>query len=137
MADNISDPIVFYVVVKESLQMSPGKIAAQVGHATQHMLMRYFRTQVLKAKIHDDNHFPQTEIDHIKITTDWIARSSTKVILRASDQQWFDLKKEFGKSLFIVRDEGRTEIEPGETVLAFWPQFKSAAPPSLRQLRLL
>lgn len=31
--DSLADPIIMYLVVRESLNMSPGEIVAQVGHA--------------------------------------------------------------------------------------------------------
>ncbi|MFH1469769.1 MAG: peptidyl-tRNA hydrolase [Pseudomonadota bacterium] len=36
-----ADPLVLYLIVPEGLGMSPGKVAAQCGHAVQMMVLAY------------------------------------------------------------------------------------------------
>jgi peptidyl-tRNA hydrolase len=119
------DPIVLYLIVRESLNMSAGKACAQVGHAVQNMMMHYFAAQVLKAKI-KDTVLPTAELDHIAITTKWLSQDARKVVLKASEKEWVALQTEFGTNCIIVKDNGLTEVAAGsQTVIALWPNYKS------------
>ena len=131
-----NEQIVMYIVVRSSLGMSGGKIAAQVGHAVEKLMLRYFTVQVLSAKGFALN---EDENINIKLTTQWIEKSgSNKIILSANEDQWSSLKEEYNKKNFVVKDAGKTEVEPGsETVMAFWPQFKMKISGKLRELPLL
>jgi peptidyl-tRNA hydrolase, PTH2 family len=133
-----NDPIVLYLIVREELNMSIGKTAAQVGHGVQYVLMHYVKACALKAKMHDDNLFPKDEQDHIKLTTEWLGHGSTKIVLKADNKEWETLKAELGNSLFLVRDNGLTELTPGtETVMALSPLRKSTVPNRIRRLQVL
>ena len=44
---NQTDPLVMYLVVRESLHMTTGKIAAQCAHASQMLLMSYVQMEVV------------------------------------------------------------------------------------------
>jgi peptidyl-tRNA hydrolase len=132
------DPIVLYLIVRESLNMSCGKIGAQIGHGVQHILIHYFRAQVLKVKAHNDDKFPAEELEHIKITTEWLSNSSTKIVKVATDEEWVQIKEEY-KDYDVVKDAGFTEVAPGsETLITLWPQHKSKASQTIvEKLRLL
>lgn len=132
--NNTYDPIVMYVIVREELGMSIGKCCAQVGHATQKVLLHYFKCLALNAKLH----VSQIEEEHNKLTGAWLANGSTKVILKADEKEWGELKTEFGKDIFVVVDNGRTELEPNtETVLVLMPQKKSGVSKSIKRLQTL
>ena len=95
-------------VVNMELKMSPGKVAAQVGHATLG-LYKYLQSQ------HDQR-------DGLEL---WEERGSKKVVLRGNDvRQMLDLKKkayELHIANIMVHDAGRTEVEPGSlTVFALF-----------------
>jgi peptidyl-tRNA hydrolase len=119
------DPIVLYLIVRESLNMSAGKACAQVGHAVQNIMMHYFAAQVLKAKVKDTT-LPTVELDHITITTAWLGQDARKVVLKASEKEWAALLLELGTNCVVVKDNGLTEIAAGsQTVIAIWPNYKS------------
>src|ERR1019366_2407436 len=119
------DPIVLYLIVRESLNMSAGKACAQVGHAVQYILMHYFAAQVLKAKVKDTT-LPIIELDHIAITTKWLGQDARKVVLKADEKEWAALQTELGTNCVIVKDNGLTEVAAGsQTVIALWPNYKS------------
>lgn len=119
-----ADPLVMYLVARESLNMSPGKLAAQVGHGVQHVLAAV----LLNAP---------TTFAHVRPRLlQWLAGDYRKVVLRASDAEWGRLKDL--NPAAIVTDDGHTEVNPGtETVLAFWPMRKSERPSLLKRLRVL
>lgn len=150
---NQEDPIVMYLVVRESLGMGVGKTAAQCAHASQMLLLKYVRwlsnnnlwgtlkTWIGKifhvwlgsdpdwdAHIHNDNWTP--------LFRDWLQTSFRKVVLRADDKEWVKLKEL--PNHVIVIDAGLTEIAPGsETVIGFLPMRKSHVPKAIKKLQVL
>ncbi len=110
-----------YIIVRSDLGMSPGKVAAQVGHGVelgQWMGRRY--------------------------SPNWMPDDlpCAKIILQANEQEMNDLHTNFvvmgqGNHLVKVIDEGRTEIDPGSmTVVAFVPAPKGQFKESLKGFKL-
>lgn len=136
MPENTYDPVVMYIIVREELGMSIGKTGAQIGHSIQYALIHYFKALAINAKLHC---LPQNELNHTELTTRWLTNGSTKIILKADDKEWEELKTEFGKdNFFVVKDNGKTELEPGtETCASLSPILKSTVSKSIKRLRLL
>jgi peptidyl-tRNA hydrolase len=141
------DPWVMYLIVRESLGMSAGKIGAQCGHAVGMTYEKYIK---LKKDLGDmRNQVKNDTVDQVtaglitKATMDainyfncWRQESYRKVVLRASDKEWDKIKAEL--SCFGVRDAGFTEVAAGsETVIGIWPMRKSAAPKIIKKLQAL
>jgi len=142
------DPIVMYLVVRESLGMGVGKTAAQCAHASQ-MLQLKFNTL-------------EKELDNFKgleesfgslspaeaaswaeihpqyyVFQQWLDTSFRKVVLRASDHQFERLKSEVINHIVVI-DAGITEIAPGsQTVIGLWPMYRSLAPKFVQKLQVL
>lgn len=145
------DPIVMYLVVHESLNMSIGKTAAQCAHASQMLTLDYFvlkdnskRIQKMAGLISDsvekEIHLDQYKrlAPKISIFGEWMASSFRKVVLRASDKEWTKLKEEFKESSVMVVDAGLTEIAAGsETVIGIWPMRKSQRSKTITRLQVL
>ncbi len=121
----MAEPIM-YIVVNSELNMSPGKMAAQVGHAVG---------KVIKTLEHRNT-------THFKgCYKEWEESSYTKIVLSG-------LSSDFIKSLHttanmdmlyssMIVDEGRTEIPKGSvTCIAFEPMHKDH-PYNQRYLRSL
>ncbi len=128
------DPIVLYVIVRKSLNMGVGKIAAQVHHAAKIFLLGYFSIR----KNYPSLSLPDMEIYEplLNITEKWIDSSFRTVLLVADDKEWEKLKEQV--RVFIVRDAGLTEVAPGsETVMSTWPMHKSQAPKIIKRLQAL
>src|SRR3990172_9019721 len=105
------DPLIMYLIVRESLGMGCGKIAAQTAHAALMVLMKYFE--------HRDFHHLD-DIQEAKHMENWIENSFRKVVLRADDKEWEKIREEI--DCFVVRDAGLTEVAPNtETIIATWP----------------
>ena len=108
-----------YLVVNSDLEMSAGKIAAQVGHAVQHIFEYY--------------------IDHVDKQSDLIKyqqTGNTKIVLKASHDKIIALYRKYPNKSFLIIDAGRTEIEPGSvTVLGFLPMSEPLK--ELKSLSLL
>jgi peptidyl-tRNA hydrolase, PTH2 family len=112
------DPIVMYLIVRKSLNMGVGKIAAQCGHAVQ---------LLLESK-------PESET--FTIWNDKDNGGMRKIVLSASDNEWEKLKEKYNP--FIVLDAGITEVAAGsETVMALLPMYRSQRCNVLKRLRCL
>ncbi len=149
------DPIVMYLIVHESLNMSTGKTAAQCAHASQMLTLKYFEMKEGSKAIQKQMvpllqpMPPAAELNRlqaeyaktakpISIFGEWMNSSFRKVVLRASDKEWAKLKEEFKDSMVMVVDAGLTEIPSGsETVIGLWPMRKSQRPKLLQRLQVL
>lgn len=125
----ISDPYVLYLVVKKSLNMSPGKIAAQCSHATGMIYDWYF-------EVNQNVNLPIKIDIKLNIFDEWKGENYRKVVLSADDKEFEKLKLE--PFSFLVTDQGLTEIPEGsETVIGFYPMKKSERSNVLKRLQLL
>lgn len=123
------DPIIMYLVVKESLNMSVGKTAAQCAHASQMLLLKYFELQ--------NKGGSKSEIEQIDIFDDWLDSSFRKVVLRADDKEFEKVKEECDNKV-VVTDIGLTEVAAGsETVIGLMPVYKSQVPKCIKRLQVL
>lgn len=95
------------VVTPKTLKLSPGKLAAQVGHAAVDC--------VLKAMEDDPRNFKK-----------WMSEGQKKVVVRCESSKDLYLLKRQADDLNLVTslitDAGHTEVEPGTvTVLGVGP----------------
>lgn len=140
---NQEDPIVMYLIVRETLGMSVGKTAAQCTHAAQMLIIKYFNSKDCSEyyekfgaweEYQDQNYESDTKI--IPIFEEWLNNSFRKVVLRADDKEWEKLKQL--PNHVVVVDAGLTEIAAGsETVIGFWPMRKSERPKLISKLQVL
>lgn len=134
------DPLIMYLIVRKSLEMSPGKIGAQCAHAAQMLLLKYHEFTMM-----DYNPsmgfptLPPFSRETYNIFTEWLSGSFRKVVLKADEKQWKKLKEEFSdRQKVLVVDAGLTELEPGsETVIGLLPMRKSLAPRLVQKLQVL
>src|ERR1044072_5043475 len=88
---NEENPWVMYLIVKQSLGMSAGKTAAQVGHAVGMIYERYLKLSIKNAvgiNINND------ELLLLQAFEQWHNHANRKVVLRADDQQFEKIKQE-------------------------------------------
>lgn len=94
------------VIVVNKIEMSCGKLAAQVAHASVDCTLK-----ALKKK-------PD-------IVRKWLNEGQKKVVLEASEEKILEIErkaKKMGLVTSIIRDAGLTELEPGTlTALAIGP----------------
>ena len=134
------DPIIMYLIVRESLGMGSGKTAAQCAHASQMLLIKYMDA---KANInwtlvaHGDEE-EKIKSEQVMLFQSWLNSSFRKVVLKADDKEWSKLKEDVEDCDVIVVDAGLTEIEPGsETVIGLHPMHKSLAGKLIKRLQVL
>jgi PTH2 family peptidyl-tRNA hydrolase len=110
------------IIARKDLQMSPGKLAAQVSHAS----MAFLTTLLKKSRYK----VPRTELEEISIMItlplniyeEWILSSFTKVICEAKNKYQLEkvitLARELGleenKDFFLIKDNCLTELKPEE-----------------------
>lgn len=91
------------IVVRKDLKMSVGKIAGQASHAS----------------VSAYNRVMQTDPDIVK---EWEREGQKKVVLRVDSEkelfEYFQRGKDVGIPCEIIRDAGRTQLEPG-TITCF------------------
>lgn len=132
------DPIVAYIIVRESLNMGAGKVGAQCAHAIQNILLKYFKIQVFCSKKELEGALSKDDIEHAHLTTTWLERMSRKVVLKADEKEWEALKNEFANNCVIIKDAGLTSVKANtETVMALWPAYKSTISKSIKRLQSL
>lgn len=142
MRNQQKSPVIMYLIVRESLNMSIGKTAAQIAHAAQKLQQEYqelnntaesYLDPIYKSGFED---IPKEILDRIQIFYEWLNSSVRKVVLKADEKEWLKLKTLLHYILII--DAGFTELDPNtETVIEFWPMYKDQAPQIISRLQLL
>jgi len=127
-----SDPIIQYYIVRGDVPMTVGKVCAQIGHAAQMFVFGYQKLiSTLPVAPRGGKALLRTEL-----VERWMEGSFRKVVLRGDTKDFEKIKEEL--DVFVVRDAGLTEVDPGtETILATWPMYKSRQPKLLARLRVL
>lgn len=122
------NPLVVYLIVRESLGMSAGKIGGQCGHAIQYLMQEFYSI---------NNHNWNAMNWFIIRMNKWIeSKTHTKIVLKASDKEFEKIKEEYNP--IIVVDAGKTEIAANsETVIVLYPMFRSERTKTLQRLQLL
>ena len=114
-----------YIVINNSVKMSPGKIAAQAGHVV-HLVTEW----MVKHRPEQWRQYTKTKIH-------------AKIALRAKQSQMERMEEEFADReqpiwCVSIRDMGFTEVPNGTlTAIAFAPMLKKDRPKVLTKLRLL
>lgn len=134
------DPLVMYLIVRESLSMGVGKTAAQCAHASQMLQLKF--SQIVEPDRfdhigHEDVPIAITINQKMDIFRSWLCSSFRKVVLKADDKEWEKIKTEM-KDFVLVVDAGLTEIPSGsETVIGLWTMYKSDCPKLIKRLQVL
>lgn len=114
------------IIARKDLQMTPGKLAAQVSHASMAFLAAKLRDTPDKENVTDDSgHIAAYRMDvEIDAETwdDWIMGIITKTVCEAKNKNQLmkaveiakSLGLEEGKDYFLIKDNCLTELEPEE-----------------------
>ena len=126
---------VMYIVVNKDLNMSPGKLAAQVGHGVERVCGYYkYIWDICNSLENEDT--SKNYYEFINNFVEWRNEGqSTKIVLGADTKTFNKLKSKL--SSFVITDAGRTEIAPNtETVICFSPMEKDSDK-DIKRLQLL
>ena len=132
------------IIVRKDLNMSPGKLAAQVAHGSMAFLTNLIRKQAAPLQVDylDEKYKTQrfTTYYDFKYAFDkdlyeqWIDGEFTKVVLQARNKNHLlkaktmaeELGMKEGEDFWLIRDNCHTELEPEEdgrtlSVIGFKP----------------
>lgn len=141
------------IIVRKDLQMSPGKLAVQVSHASMAFLTSMIRQQ--ERRTHDGEGVNTDLYFDIDLYDGWINGIFTKVCLGVKNRNKLSQVIEDaenagmveGEDFFVIRDHCLTELEPEEfdengegwttTCVGFKPMPSSKIDPVTRKLQLL
>ena len=113
--NNKEERVKFVIVVRSDLNMSTGKIAAQVGHAVSQMMIEHIVNR-----------------DKDGLLMRWIQdNNQTKIVLKVDSEEellGITLSNVFGALFgryvrqYVVKDAGKTEVDPNTiTCIGFGP----------------
>ena len=126
------DPIVMYLIVRESLNMGMGKTAAQCAHASQMLQIKFNEIEN-----NYNNQVKGSGSDYL-IFKEWLNSSFRKVVLKADEREWKKLKEELTCTMVSIIDAGLTEVEPNtNTVIGLFPMYRSKCPKIIKRLQAL
>lgn len=126
------DDVVMYIVVRTDLNMSRGKIAAQVGHAA---VSCYNQSSVRTLFNRND-----------KRGEDWYKNNQVKIVLAVNSLEEIEAIYERAEQIIgppklltsLIFDAGTTEIDKGTlTCLGIGPDWRSVASIPVKHLPLL
>jgi PTH2 family peptidyl-tRNA hydrolase len=114
------------ILVRKDLNMSPGKLAAQVSHASMAFLTQMIRTSGVHQVLSMDTGEPESYDISLNIQADiyekWINGIFTKTICEAKNKNQLmkavqmaeEIGLKEGKDYFLIKDHCLTELEPEE-----------------------
>ena len=107
------------IIARKDLQMSPGKLAAQVSHAS----MCFLTNQIKKTakQVASEDYYAEIRLKK-EVYEQWVLGSFTKVTLGARNKNHLlkaiemakELGMEEGVDYFLIKDNCYTELEPEE-----------------------
>ena len=109
------------IIARKDLEMSSGKLAAQVSHASMAFLTNMIRANSsMRVYLKGIAHCTCVLTFEEGMYNDWICGSFTKIILEAKNKHHLEkavnLAEEIGlvegKDYFLIMDNYRTELEP-------------------------
>ena len=106
------------IIARKDLNMSAGKLAAQVSHAS----MAFLTTQLRETAVLKDNGYEATMHFGKDVFEEWFLGPFTKCILEAKNKNQLIKAKEKaeeagmveGKDFFLIKDNCYTELTPEE-----------------------
>ena len=111
------------IIARKDLQMSPGKLAAQVAHASWAFLSNGIRKCMQTAKFdnYEQKYVFKLSLDK-DIAEEWFGSIFTKTVCEAKNKNQLLKAKEIaeelgmveGKDFFLIMDACNTELEPEE-----------------------
>lgn len=109
------------IIARKDLDMSPGKLAAQVSHASNAWLMHQIQTVAEKTGDDDQSYTAFLNIDK-ETFEGWISDICTKTVCQAKNRYQMEkviqvaeaLGLKEGQDFFLIKDLCFTELEPEE-----------------------
>jgi PTH2 family peptidyl-tRNA hydrolase len=124
------------ILIRKDLVMSPGKLAAQVAHASLGALL-----STKKVTSYNTGWKYEFEFDHNSAMDKWLNGIFTKVTLQVKDETELELfyykAKDAGLPCSLIVDAGHTELSPNtKTCVGIGPGFIDEIDKITKQLKL-
>lgn len=108
------------IIVRKDLEMTPGKLAAQVAHASIAWLAVAIRNNIICHELVNKKFYSAKVRFDQETYENWMCGNYTKTICRAKNRNQLlratdlaaELNLEEGKDYFLIRDMCFTELEP-------------------------
>jgi PTH2 family peptidyl-tRNA hydrolase len=125
-----ADPVSMYIIVNADLQLSPAKLAVQIGHGVE----LHFKEMWLKTNLEFSDEYRK----YVEPHRQWMDSGSRKIVLKANPSQWKKIKECSEIEGYLVIDAGLTECDPNtETCIVLPPKRKSQCHKLVKKLQLL
>ena len=108
------------IIARKDLNMSPGKLASQVAHASLAALM---------SEIRDTRTGTTFKLKEKSAAYTWLTEDFTKIVLQVNSEEemlrLYEIVKKTGMPCALITDDGRTEFDGQQTItcLAIGPDF--------------
>jgi len=132
-----------YIIIREDLGMSTGKLAAQASHASMKV---FFDKMIFIPNININHKDKKKELScHLTINEEeriWIDGLFTKIVKKVKNESQllkvYEQAKELGLNCSLIKDAGLTELQ-GEnyTAVAIGPNYTDKCEPIVKRLRNL
>ena len=111
------------IIARKDLEMSPGKLAAQVSHGSMAFLTNMIRENYSQWTSSDGDYYSAELTFDKDLYEQWIDGSFTKIVCMARNKNQLlkavTMAKELGlqerKDFFLIKDNCYTELTPEET----------------------
>jgi peptidyl-tRNA hydrolase, PTH2 family len=129
-----------YIIIREELGMSPGKLASQASHSSMKVFFDKFEETEVEC---DNGEFKKAFLFTSTLEEElWIKGLFTKIVKKVKNESQllkaYEKAKELGLNCSLIKDAGLTELK-GEnyTAVAIGPNYVDKCEPIVKKLRNL
>lgn len=129
-----------YIIIREDLGMSPGKLASQASHSSMKVFFDKFEETEVEC---DNGEFKKAFLFTSTLEEElWIKGLFTKIVKKVKNESQllkaYEKAKELGLNCSLIKDVGLTELQ-GEnyTAVAVGPNYVDKCEPIVKKLRNL
>jgi PTH2 family peptidyl-tRNA hydrolase len=129
-----------YLIIREDLNMSTGKIAAQAAHASSKIFFDKMKKEINTPGLGASTYLHSFEASEEEML--WIEGQFTKIVKKVKNEnqllKTYNEAKQSGLNVSLILDAGLTELE-GEnyTAIAIGPNYVEDCEPIVKKLRNL
>jgi PTH2 family peptidyl-tRNA hydrolase len=129
-----------YIIIREDLGMSPGKLASQASHSSMKVFFDKFEETEVEC---NNGEFKKAFLFTPTLEEElWIKGLFTKIVKKVKNESQllkaYEKAKELGLNCSLIKDAGLTELQ-GEnyTAVAIGPNYVDKCEPIVKKLRNL
>lgn len=129
-----------YIIIREDLGMSPGKLASQASHSSMKVFFDKFEETEVEC---DNGEFKKAFLFTSTLEEElWIKGLFTKIVKKVKNESQllkaYEKAKELGLNCSLIKDVGLTELQgENHTAVAIGPNYVDKCEPIVKKLRNL